>query len=503
MKKLTVMFLSTVMLFGVIIGSSASASPAQPTFKEEVVIATSGVVTMFDPQRNNMTINKTVYYSTFSTLFKLDFEKKEFYGDLVESYTIDDAGLVWKFKLREGVKFHDGGALTANDVKFTYERARTSSHQATKVDIIKEITVVDDYNLEFVLLTPNQEFFESITDPGMSILSQAALTADEVKGLTIGSGAYYVKEYVPEDYCLLERFDDYFGEKPKTQRIRFRKIAEDSARVIALQTGEIDICLLVPSIEVKRITEDKKLELLQVPSGRIVYMALNQSVAPFDNLQVRQAVAKTIYRDDIILASEDGMAAPTNKAIPWTCIMYPEGVTGYSHDPEAAKALLAQAGHANGLEFSMMIDNAQWSTVAEVLQAQFGEIGVNAKIELLEMAVSDARVANNDYQVLISAYSFTTATDIPLRSLFYSTGVYNEAKFKDALLDKMLDDGIVESDPVKRLDIYRQIDQRIMDSAAWLPIFSPHQNSGVRVGVSGVAWANNGRHDFTYTYMPQ
>ena len=502
MKRLCAVLLCAVMLIGIFGSCKKSDSKSAGGDKEEIVVASNAVISMLDPQRNNIMVCKMVYYSIFSTLFKYDLVKKEFYGDLVESYTVDSTGLTWNFKLRQGVKFHDGGALTAKDIKFTYERARTSSHQASKMTIMKEITVVDNYNLKIVLNEPSQEFLEVISDPGLSILSEAAISAKGNDGLYVGSGAYSVKELVPEDYCLIVRFDGYFGQKARTKSIRFRKIAENSARIIALQTGEIDVALVPASIDLPRVKEDKKLELIQMPGSRVVYMALNQSKPPFNNLKVRQAIAQGINRQDIITATVDGMGKPGKQIISWSCLMYPENVKGPEYNPGAAKALLAEAGYANGLEFTIMPDSAQWATSAEVMQAQLKQIGVNMKIEMLEPAVATARVDSNDYHILLSSYGFTSSNDIPLRSLFYSTGVFNEAKFTDTVLDKLIDDGLFESNRTKRLDIYRQIDQRIMDSAAWLPLFYPDMFVAIRKGVSGVNWAYHGRHDFTYVYLP-
>ena len=526
MKKLAALLLCTAMLLSIASGCSKSntteqtqdgsstgttgtgtttTTPTQTTtpqsYKKEIVIASNAIIGKLDPQSNNTMVCKTVYYSIFSTLFDYDINTKKFIGDLVEDYSVDDAGLVWKFKLHEGVKFHDGGALTANDVKFTFERAKDSSFQGSKVAIIKDIKVVDDLNLEFTLTSPSQEFLEVLADPGLSILSQAAITAKGDEGVSIGSGAFSLEELVPEDYCTIKRFDDYFGEKPKTESIKFRKIAEDSARVIALQTGEIDVCLNPSSVDLPHIAEDSSLQLIQTRGSRMIYWALNQTAAPFDNQLVRQAVAQAINREDIVTATVDGMGEPATHVIAWCCGCSPEDVTGYEFDPDAAKALLTEAGYPNGLDITIMLDSPQWEAAAEVVQSQLSQIGINAKIEVLESAAASERIENNDYQCLLSSYGWSSTTDAPLRSLFYSTGAYNEGKYNDPKIDQLIDGALVELDPAKRLDMYRQLDQYIMDGASWLPVFVADLNIAIKNGVSGVNWAYHGRHDFTYIYL--
>jgi peptide/nickel transport system substrate-binding protein len=515
-KKFTALFLCVLMLFSAAFGCAkqetettdsntttpadgATATPA--SYQKEIVIASNAIIGKLDPQSNNTMVNKTVYYSLFSTLFDYNPVTKEFYGDLVDTYTVDPAGLVWKLKLHDNVKFHDGGKLTANDVKFTYERARDSSFQKSKVAIISNINVVDDYNLEITLSSPSQEFLEVLADPGMSILSQAAVTADPEKGISIGSGAFKLEELVPEDYCTLVRFDDYFGELPKTERLKFRKIAEDSARVIALQAGEIDVCLNPSSVDLPHISEDKNLQLIQTRGSRMIYWALNQSKAPFDNPLVRQAVACAINRDDIITVTVNGMGEPATHVISWSCSISPEDVTGYSYDPEKAKSLLAEAGYADGLSITIMLDSAQWKAAAEVLQSQLDQIGIKSEIEVLESAVASDKIESNDYECLFSSYGWSSSDDSALRSLFFSSGAYNESKLNSPEIDALIDGALVELDPAKRLDMYRQIDQTIMDGAYWLPVFFADLNVAIKNGVSGVNWAYHGRHDFTNIYL--
>lgn len=471
------------------------------TLKKQIVVASNAIIGKLDPQSNNTMVCKTVYYSIFSTLFDYNTTTKEFYGDLVADYTVDPTGLVWTMKLHEGVKFHDGSPLTAKDVKFTFERAKNSSFQSSKVAIIKETKVVDDYNLEMVLNSPSQEFLEVLADPGMSILSEAAITAKGDEGVSVGSGAFYLEELVPEDYCTINRFDDYFGELPKTESIKFRKIAENSARVIALQTGEIDVCLNPSSIDLPHIAEDKNLQLIQTRGSRMIYWALNQTVAPFDNPMVRKAVAQAINREDILTVTVDGMGEPATHIIAWCCGSVPENVTGYTYDPEAAKAALAEAGYPSGLEVTIMLDSAQWEAAAEVVQSQLGAIGITAKIEVLEAAVASEKIERNEYQCLLSSYGWSSSNDSALRSLFSSTGAYNEGKYNDPKVDKLINDALVELDPAKRVELYGELDQYLVDGASWMPIFIADLNVAIKNGVSGVNWAYHGRHDFTNIYL--
>jgi peptide/nickel transport system substrate-binding protein len=299
----------------------------------------------------------------------------------------------------------------------------------------------------------------------------------------------------------LVRFDDYFGELPKTERLKFRKIAEDSARVIALQAGEIDVCLNPSSVDLPHISEDKNLQLIQTRGSRMIYWALNQSKAPFDNPLVRQAVACAINRDDIITVTVNGMGEPATHVISWSCSISPEDVTGYSYDPEKAKSLLAEAGYADGLSITIMLDSAQWKAAAEVLQSQLDQIGIKSEIEVLESAVASDKIESNDYECLFSSYGWSSSDDSALRSLFFSSGAYNESKLNSPEIDALIDGALVELDPAKRLDMYRQIDQTIMDGAYWLPVFFADLNVAIKNGVSGVNWAYHGRHDFTNIYL--
>lgn len=501
MKKTIALFVMLVFVL------SAFVSPvsAEEKYKEELVIGANDIIGKKDPQTNNQLVCKTVYYCIFSTLFDYDTNERIFYGDLVKDYTVNETGLVWTMHLYDNVLFHDGTKLTSKDVLFTYERARGSSFQGSKVAIIEKIETPDDYTVVMYLTEPHQEFLEVLSDPGLSILSENAITTlGDEKGVEIGSGAFKLKELVLGDYVLLERFDDYFGEMPKSKYIRIRKIAEDSTRLIALQTGEIDVCLTPATSDLQHIIEDKNLELMQLKGTKVVYFNMNVLKAPFDDIRVREAIAHCINREDILEVAADGLGVATDAIMCWSATCATENYTGFSYDIEKAKSLLAEAGYPNGFDTTITLSGSTYTLAAQVLQAQLKQIGINATIETLETAVANENFVRGDFSTAINNWSWTSSNDTPLRGQFGSTSGNNYSHLYDTKIDELLDAALYEIDPAKRVAIYEELHQYLINSAAYDTLFVADLNIAIRNNVKGkpgVNWKAHGRHDFSNVYV--
>ena len=311
MKKLIAAIVSILMIGTSFAGCQTEpegndSQPDDSGYQETITIAPSLDFTGMEVQSNSGGTSKSVYVLTFNTLIEKDTMNNELVPGLAISWEqVSDSS--YEFKLREGVKFHDGTDFTAEDVKFTFERGKTQSSSKGKLSSIAGVEIVDDYTVRIELDPIDCDIIYKLTDPNCSILSANAFnTMAEEEAYKIGTGPYQYHEWVQGDYVSLIRFDDYWGELPQTKEIVIRYIPEASSRLLALQTGEIDICIDPPSIDLHYVAEDPDMTLLQVNSSTLRIVLLNELVEPFNNALVRQAIAHAINREDFVSAVYEG-----------------------------------------------------------------------------------------------------------------------------------------------------------------------------------------------------
>ena len=217
-------------------GDTTPNEPSEVTYQDTIVIGVANDVTTLDPQGSNTDANMMVFTLTHETLVEVDPDTNEVIPGLATGWTVSDDGCTFSFTIPEGVTFTDGTPCTANDIKYTYERANESSFTKTKVNLITDITVVDETHIDITIEKPSQEFLLLLAHQSMSILSEKLVNEDEF-GYQIGTGRYMVEDWIPGDQISFVRYDGFYGEPAPTRRIVFRLIKEDSSRLIALQTG--------------------------------------------------------------------------------------------------------------------------------------------------------------------------------------------------------------------------------------------------------------------------
>lgn len=483
--------------------ASAPAEVAETTattFKEELIIGNPQDITTTDPQGSNTDPNMMLFYLTHDTLVDLD--GSEVIPGLANFEAIDD--LHYKFTIPENVTFTNGDPCTANDIKFTFERAANSSFTSTKVALIQSIEVVNDYEVIFELSAPSQDFLTTLAHRSLSILSEKAVTEKGDEGASIGTGKYMLETWLPGDYTSVVRYDGYRDGAAKTKRIVFRFMKENSARVIALQTGEIDVCLDVPDIEVEQISNDQNLNLIQIPDVRMMYIAFNVQQAPFNDVKLRQALAHAINKEGIVLGAYDGSGTVHNSCINRGQFGLDENLTGYDYDLDKAKQMLDEAGYGNGLDVEIATyTGGNRSLILQIIQADWAKIGVNVTIKELETAALKSMMKEGEHQIVLYAWTDADGTDFTLRGLFYSTSGSNRCLIKDPELDAMIDSALIEGDVETRKQMYYDIQAYVQDVCPIIPLCTGVINVGTQTGVEGVEWKSTNKHDFRNICLPQ
>ncbi len=482
---------------------AAPAAPAETTYKDRIVFSFTKIVEKLNPASHNSENNGWYHSMTHNSLVGVDYaDGNKILPELAKEWTVSDDGLTYTFKLEQGVKFHDGSDFNAKDVIFTINEAKKSSYQVSKLANIVDMEAVDDYTVKLTLDKPNSELLSNLGSAYLSIICEEALAKDADNGYKVGTGAYVFTEWVPNDYALLTRNENYWGKKPETKEFLFRKISEGSARVIALQNGEIDICYEVPALEIPHVEDDKDCEMLLMPSNTLDYLSINTKRNDMlANLKVRQAIFHAIDREELALVMHEGRAPVADGLIPPTVWGY-AGIPTYEYDVEKSKALLTEAGYPNGITIGLLSSATYGNTFFEVLQAQLAKANIKLELTSDDASVRSELLKSKEYDTYVTSWTFGSI-NTDLRALFYTGSSSNRSQIADPHVDEVIDKTIAESDANKNLESYKELTQYLTDQYLIIPLWLRPVNVGHNKTLEGAVFYPNARHEYTYATVAE
>lgn len=467
--------------------------------KDELVVAQGADPKSLDPHASNDQPSSRVNKQIYSTLVEAT-EDMEIEPGLAESWEQVD-NTTWKFKLREGVKFHNGEELKASDVKFTLDRMMDSPEVAHIVGAVESVEVEGDYTVIIKTKEPFAPILAHLSHTAASILNEKAVmeTGDDYQNNPVGTGPFKFVSHDAGDKVTLERFDEYYGEPAKVKTLIFRNIPEGTNRTIGLETGEVDIAYDIEPIDLEKIRSNDKLELIEEESLSTSYIGFNTQKEPFDDIRVRKALNYAINVDEIIDVVLEGAGTKATGPINDKVFGYNKDLKGYEYDPEKAKELLAEAGYANGFKTSIWTnDNPVRVRIAELVQAQLKEVGVDADIEEVEWGAYLERTAAGEHDMFILGWVTVTGdADYGLYALFHSSqhgGAGNRTFFTNSEVDELLDKGRTSIDEKEREDVYSKAQEIIVEEAPQLFLYFQTQNAGIQNNIDGFRLHPAGHH---------
>ncbi|GIX46763.1 MAG: ABC transporter substrate-binding protein [Candidatus Tectimicrobiota bacterium] len=407
--------------------------------------------------------------------------------DLAESWTVSEDGTVWTFKLRKGVQFHKGfGELTAEDVKYSYERQlqrEKGTRFAKNLDVIKEITVVDPYTVRITLKAYDPVFLLRTVgyQQGYIISKKAAEQyGDQFGWNPVGTGPFYFHEHLPREKVVLKAHKDYYFGRPQIDEVHWFDVPEDATKLIGLEKGTFDI--IVPNT----VTADVKGQVEKMgavldkrgPGGQYRFY-INWTKPPFNDIRVRRAFMHAIDRQAIVDTLWPGGLA--NLAIS----PVPPGYFGHipvempEYNPELAKKLLAEAGYPNGfkVENYFITKSFAYPKIMVLVQEQLKKVGIDVQLQLVEHPTYHRNIRKNLNPFVLYGGTRLTDADVWLHLFFHSgeapdpeTGNMgtNFAHYNG--IDDLLAQGRQTRDPEKRAKLYHEAQRRIMRDAVCLPI---------------------------------
>lgn len=417
----------------------------------------------------------------FSSLVQFD-QELGLIPDLAETWEVSQDGTEYTFHLRDGLKFHNGDPLLAQDFIYTYERTTNpdfASPHANKLNLVTSITAPDDLTLVIKLSEPYAPFLATACSrgPGRALtpISKRAIEemGDQQFGLTpVGCGPFMV---VPESVEVgrgfrMVAFEDWYGGRPLLDEIVVQIIPEPSSRISALEAGDVDMLDIVPASGVEQIKANDQITMVEAPGTNWIGLTMNYARPPWDNLDARMAVSKAINRQEFIDKALFGLAVPSIGAIApafgWVYVPPDEwGENPQDYNLEEAKALAERAG-LRGTSVKIL-SSAQDPRPEEVLRTMLREIGLDVQIEQLQDAAYNERWRAGDYDMNINGSVVDADPDDGHWNFFHSKGPWNTYGYNNPRVDELLEGTRRTNNQDERREMWHEIQRILQQDVAY------------------------------------
>ncbi|MDR1508685.1 MAG: ABC transporter substrate-binding protein [Synergistaceae bacterium] len=508
MKKKTFGIVSLMFAFAVFFSPGAAVA-ADAVKKDLLRVVVASEAKGLDPMLGSTDRpSAAIYCNIYETLLKIN-EKNEIVPGLAVSYEqIDD--VTYEFKLKKGVKFHDGGDFTAKDVVFTMTRGANTPITQYIWGIVDTsgFEIIDDHTVRVRLKEPNSPFIAVITCSTAAILSEKYVTeAGDASGThPIGTGPYRFVEWKKGVQITLERNEDYHGTKPQAGKIVVRTIPEASNRTIELESGGCDIAMDIQAADRARIEDTPGLRLVVKPGNAIRYVGFNTSKAPYDKVEIRRAISHAIDIEGIVESVLRGYGEVTKGPISPNVMFYDNDAKMISYDAEKAKRMLGDAGFPQGFRTTIWCDERKENVdIATILQAQLAEIGITADINVQEFGAYINSAYAGDTDIYIMGWSSASPDpDIVLYSVFYSgnKGEGGNCSFlDDPKVDGLIERGRRTFDTTERTKIYKELQEYLLEIVPWVYLWVDSVNAGVTDEIDSISLSGVSHHPlYTVTF---
>jgi len=498
MRNFTTRVLRRIAAGVIVLAVPLSAAFAQ---NNELVIALSTQITSLDPHFHNLTPNNGLARHVFENLIATD-EVQNLKPGLAESWkAIDDT--TWEFKLRKGVKWHDGTPFTADDVIATFKRApnvpNSPASFAVYVKPVIDIKASDPHTLVMKTAAPHPLLPRDMT--AFQIIPKTlvdAKTEDFNSGKAmIGTGPYKFVEYKPGDRVVFARNEAYWGPKPAWSRLQFRMITNSAARVAALLSSDVQVIENVPTADIDRIKSNAQLTVKGAVSTRIIYLHMDtgreknspfvrakdgkpMEANPLRDARVRRAISKAINRDAIVDRVMEKQALAAGQFLADSFFGTSKKLPPEKYDPDGAKKLLAEAGYPDGFQITLHAPNNRYVNDEKIAQAvaQFlTRVGIDTKLETMPSNIFFSRGSKLEFSFLLAGWGSESGdTSSPLRALVgtfdpaQGLGSANRGRYSNPGLDAMITTAMTQIDDTKRALLLAAASEKAMAEQAIVPL---------------------------------
>ena len=499
MKKLSVCLMVVVFLFTLLSGMIQAAPEKQ-------------LVVSVDPAaKGTSTLNPlkikwgtSALYALYDGLVEKGLDGK-YYSALASSWVMSDDKMSWTFKLKKGIKFHDGSLFNAEVVKWFIEEMRKSPSDYM-VQSIKEVTINDSYSVTFKMNYPDPNLLYNLSSVFMKIPSKKAVEkyGDEF-GIkyVVGTGPFKFVQWIMDDRIVLKKNPDYtWGSDlannkgpAKIDKLIIREIKEESTRFLELKTGGIDIAENIPATFLDKVKEDKSLKIMPIPSRRLYYLAMNTQKEPYTGVKVRQAICLSINQEEIVkhVFMNVGKPAHTYLIDQLEESKVPDKYKIF-YDLDKAKKLIAEAEwkdidgdgilEKDGKKFiaNLWTENiSEFRKVAEVVQEELRKLGIEAKITQYDSITFKDLLKKGKQELLIRLYGWDNADILEWYFNSKRMGYPNVAMWNDPKSDELMEKAMTKATTWKeRVKYFTDYHIYLLKNFPWCPIYLPPVNYGIR-----------------------
>lgn len=494
-------YLTSTALFGLTLAVGGIA-PGQAQ-AQELRIGLSAEPSALDPHYHNLGPNNQIARTIFDTLIRDDEAQRPIPG-LAESWK-PIGETTWEFKLRKGVKFHDGSPFTAADVVFSMARPAKVPNAPSPFTLFtrsfKEIKVIDDHTIQFITDGPRPLLPSDVKN--VAIMSAKAAKADVAEGMTtealskgeglIGTGPFKFVEWARGNRLVLAANAGYWGGKPSWEKVTYRPMSNDASRVAALLAGDVDMIENPPPADMKKLRENPNVKISQAVSNRLIYIHLDsftdapvgiaEATAgknPLKDVRVRKALSMAINRDAITSRIMEGLGVPANDFLPHPMFGTRKDAKLDAYNADAAKKLLADAGYPNGFTITLGSPNDRYINDAEVAQAvasQWTRIGVKTKVDAVTRTVFFKNRDEFKYSAYLAGWGASTGEmSDPLRALVATPnrekgmGGTNKGRYSNPAMDAVLEEALKTVDDKKREELLQKGSKLALDDYGLIPL---------------------------------
>lgn len=502
----TIEALVVLLLFLSVIGGIGCLQPEKPAEKQSVTpvepkqkakiseedkyggtlrIAIGTDPKRLDPAFSTDTVTGRIVQQIFNGLVQFKPGTTEIIPDLAESWEISEDGKVYTFKIRRGVKFHNGREVTAHDFEYSFKRVmdpKTASPRANFYEEVEEVKAVDDYTFQIKLKRPFAPFISKLAYSCFFVVPREEVERLGDAGFgehPVGTGPFILKEWRHDDRLVLVANQEYYAGRPYLDKIVVRVIPEPQTALLEFENGNLDLTG-IPVAEWNRITHRSKWKdyVISSPTLNVFYIGLHCQKEPFKDVRVRQALSYVLDPGVIVDTILKGRAVRATGVLPPGMPCYKERPVPYPRNPEKARQLLKEAGYPEGLEFTLTsYESPDQQQFNEVYLEQLKNTGFKMIIEQRDFGTLTELVDKGD----VEAYTLGWIADYPdpenfLQVLLHSKNwgpAGNGVRYKNEEVDRLLEQAVLETDMDKRCDLYQKAEDIIISEAPW--IFTWHR----------------------------
>jgi peptide/nickel transport system substrate-binding protein len=418
---------------------------------------------------------------------------------LAESWETSEDGLQYIFKIREGVTFHDGTPLDAKAVEINFLRQldeenplfqETMVYRGIVFADVESVEATGDFELTVTLSRPTVLLPGNLAIFAAGIVSPTALEAQgaEFGQAPVGTGPFRFESWTKDVELVLTANNDYWGGRPALDRVVWRTIAEDTVRLSELQTAAIDVANQVDFKDAGMVENDPNLQLITGPFLNVQFLAFNQSLAPFDNLQLRQAIQHAVNKQNVAEVVASGHYTLGAGPIAPTLIGYdPSLAEKYPYDPEAAKALIAESGLTD-ISFDLYNRaNSFWPVLGQLIQADLAAVGITANLQTLEDAEFFDKLGTGEVQAFLNDWTWDNGDpDNVMYSLFVQERAFTRMGFRNEEVNDLVLQAQETADSDIRAELYFKAQEIILDDSVMVVLGYPEKAIGALATVENL-----------------